>query len=294
MAEKKPLGYIELESGPKEIYAMNDFFLNFTFNKKKNWEAFRLLLNILIDDYRNENPETVMERVEGKIHLQTQYRHYINARNKTRNQDFKLDELEANHIKYIEFQSRAFPDFPISLRAMDYFVLGIRQGNGKITSQIWLLASDADAVLQDETITHYILKDEVTNKVYPRSSGIMFISLTRLSKKQNAAGELALFLLGKQPNPETAEVKKIADIFNTSFSVFKDDKEVKQGMTFEEKWHSEGKAEGIIEGEARGEARGITEGIGIGVAKVIELIKSGLSPDEAVQKINEEQAAAVS
>jgi len=97
-----------------------------------------------------------------------------------------------------------------------------------------------------------------------------------------------LFLLGRQPNPETAEVKKIADIFNTSFSVFKDDKEVKQGMTFEEKWHSEGKAEGIIEGEARG----ITEGIGIGVAKVIELIKSGLSPDEAVQKINEEQAAA--
>jgi len=143
-------------------------------------------------------------------------------------------------------------------------------------------------VLQDETTTHYILKDEVTNKVYPRSSGIMFISLTRLSKKQNAAGELALFLLGKQPNPETAEVKKIADIFNTSFSVFKDDKEVKQGMTFEEKWYSEGKAEGIIEGEARG----ITEGIGIGVAKVIELIKSGLSPDEAVQKINEEQAAA--
>jgi len=37
---------------------------------------------------------------------------------------------------------------------------------------------------------------------------------------------------------------------------------------------------------------GEAKGIGIGVAKVIELINQGFSPDEAAKKIYEEQAAA--
>ena len=42
MNERIPLGFIELDSGSKPIYALYDFFLNFTFNKKENWEDLRL------------------------------------------------------------------------------------------------------------------------------------------------------------------------------------------------------------------------------------------------------------
>ena len=42
MNERIPLGFIELDSGSKLVYALYDFFLNFTFNKKENWEDLRL------------------------------------------------------------------------------------------------------------------------------------------------------------------------------------------------------------------------------------------------------------
>ena len=51
MPSKTPLGYIELDNGSKEIYAMNDLFLNFTFEKQENWESFRLMINILLEAY---------------------------------------------------------------------------------------------------------------------------------------------------------------------------------------------------------------------------------------------------
>ena len=42
MQKRMPLGYIALESGRKPIYAFDDFFLNYAFSKKKNWEELRL------------------------------------------------------------------------------------------------------------------------------------------------------------------------------------------------------------------------------------------------------------
>ena len=292
MATKIPLGYIELENGSKEIYAMNDLFLNFTFEKEENWEEFRLMVNILLDEYRKENPTTVVTLIEGKIHLETQYKFYINTQNTTRNQDFKLDELEKNRFKYIELQNRAITEPPVPVRAIDYFVLGVGQSKGKIANQIWILASDVESVLQEETFTNYILKDEATNKVYPDTSGIMFISLTKLSKKKNLSGELALFLLGKLSIPESEEIKRIASTFNRSFEAFKDDKEVKNTMSIADKYRNEGwvdgKEEGIAEGRVEGRAEGRAEGVNAGASKIVELIKSGLSPDEALRKVNEE------
>ena len=43
MKERIPLGFIELNSGTKPVYALYDFFLNFTFEKKENWEDLRLI-----------------------------------------------------------------------------------------------------------------------------------------------------------------------------------------------------------------------------------------------------------
>ena len=135
---------------------------------------------------------------------------------------------------------------------------------------------------------NYILKDEATNKVFPNASSIMFISLTKLSQKKNLAGELALFLLGKLTAPQSEEVKRIAKTFNTSFELFKDDKEVKNAMTIAEKHRNEGWVDGMEVGMERGMERGAEKGLNAGANKMFELIKSGLSPDEALRKINEE------
>ena len=39
MEKRIPLGFIELEGSRKPIYALYDFFLNFTFEKKENWKT---------------------------------------------------------------------------------------------------------------------------------------------------------------------------------------------------------------------------------------------------------------
>ena len=49
MQKRLPLGYITIEGGKTPIYAFDDFFLNYTFNKKENWEGLRLIINILLE-----------------------------------------------------------------------------------------------------------------------------------------------------------------------------------------------------------------------------------------------------
>jgi hypothetical protein len=259
MATKKPLGVVELDSGSMEIFAMDDFFLNFTFENENNWEAFRLMLNILLEEYIKQNPATVATMIEGEIHIKTQYEFYINAKNKneTRKQDLESTEIEMNRIKYVEFQNKATSVPPIPDRAFEYFVLSIGKNPGKAVTQIWLLASDAKSVLQKETFMNYILKDEGTNKVFPNASSIMFISLTKPSQNKNVAGELALFLLGNPTAPQSDEVKQITNTFNSSFKLFKDDKEVKNAMTIAEKYRNEGWVNGKEEGLGEGADRGV-------------------------------------
>jgi len=274
-----------------EIFALDDLFLNFTFENEENWEEFRLMMNILLEEYIKLNPTTVATLIEGAIRIKTQYKFYINAKkkNKTRNQDFESDEPEMNRLKYVEFQNKATSKPPIPDRAFEYFVLSIGKNPGKAVTQIWLLASDAESVLQEETFMNYILKDEATNKAFPNSSSIMFISLTKLSQQKNLAGELALFLLGKLTAPQSEEVKRIAKTFNTSFELFKDDKEVKNTMTIAEKWRNEAWVDGVEVGMERGADKGVNAGAN----RIVELIKSGLSPDEALHKVNEERKTLV-
>ena len=85
----------------------------------------------------------------------------------------------------------------------------------------------------------------------------------------------------KLTNPKDEEVKRIIKTFSTSFEELKDDKEVKNVITIEEKW----KQEAWLDGRE--------EGISAGASKMFELIKSGLSPDEALRKVKDERALLV-
>ena len=122
----------------------------------------------------------------------------------------------------------------------------------------------------------YPLKDEVTGNEHPNPSGIMYISLTKLSQEENPAGELASFLLGRVGEVKNEHVKKILDTFNSSFVEFKSDKEVAKMLTLAERYRYDGVVEGV------------SKGVTIGADRIVELIKSGLSPDDALRKVKEE------
>jgi hypothetical protein len=176
--------------------------------------------------------------------------------------------------------------------------LGISHSRGKLANQLWLLAEDVPPLLHGETFSRYILKDEKTNRDHPSSSGILYISLSKLAQEESPAGELASFLLGRTPEAknetENETVKKITEAFNRSFNTFKSDKEVFDMLTLAERYKHEGFVEGIEIGELRGEergitlgeARGITLGEARGINKIVELIKRGFSLDEVMREIN--------
>ncbi|MCL2500883.1 MAG: hypothetical protein FWE90_11215 [Defluviitaleaceae bacterium] len=258
-----PIGYVELPNGSKAIYPMNDIFLNFTFENAAYWETLRTTVNLLIEAYRVHNPETRLKPIEGTIHVRTQFKHMVDINNTTKDQDIKLtDEDEGS--TYIEFQNRGKTDIPIEIRSMKYFGLGIGQGKGRTANQMWLLAEDVDSVLQRNTFARYILKDESTGNMHPTDSGILYISLRGLSKEHTPAGELALYLLGKESEPVHKEVQAIINAFQASFHEFKESKEAVRMLSLYERAINEGRYEGIEEGiklgEARGEARGEFKG----------------------------------
>ena len=240
-----PLGYVELENGSKAIYPMNDIFLNYTFENASHWEALRLAINLLIDAYRQHQPSTKVRPIEGKIEVRTQFRYLLDVDGKTtRDQDIKITEGN-DESTYIEFQNRANTQPPIEARSVEYFGLGIGRSRGKLSNQIWLLAEDVDTVLHGESFARYILKDEITGRMHPATSGIMYVSLAKHSQDNSPVGELAAFLLGKIAAPKSEIVKEVAATFNSSFDAFKSDKEAVKMLSLRERgWY-----EGLIEGE---------------------------------------------
>ena len=239
MASKnsKPLGYVELKSGAMAIFPMNDVFLNFTFEFTAHWEALRLTVNLLIEAYKQQMPDTRLNTIEGNIEVRTQFRQFLTTEEEKptfRDQDIKMMEKKVS-TTYVEFQNRANTKPPIKTRSVEYFGLGIGHSKGKIANQIWLLAQDVDEVLHGKTFARYVLKDEATGEAHPESSGIMYVSLTKLSQENTPVGELASFLLGINTDLQDEVVKKIAKAFNTSFQYFKEDKDVVTVLSLEER-----------------------------------------------------------
>ena len=250
----KPLGHIMLESGPKEITVMNDMFTNYHFRKEEFWEDLRNIANIFINGYAASNPCTALKPIEGKIIVETQYERFKEfSDNKLKRQDFRLESSEVN---FMELQNRAYPEIPIEEQAVEYYGMGIANSGKQTSNQIWLMAEDLPKVMHGEKYSNYVLKNEATNMPFPKTSGIMFVSLQRLSKESSAAGELASLLTGKQIDAKRikdASVRAIAEGLDKGFKIFKEDKEVVGMMTVREKWtmidRAEAKHEGKIEGK---------------------------------------------
>jgi len=232
------------------------------------WESLREATNIYIERFKQYQPNTDVHPIEGVIQVRTQFQHLLGNDSVTRDQDLRIVEITEDST-YMEFQNRAKPDIPVEVRSVEYFGLGIGHGGGKLANQIWLLASDVKVVLHGEMFTRYILNDEVTGNKHPANSGIMYISLSKLSKEDSIAGELSSFLLGKISESKYEAVKKISDAFKKSFKSFKTDKDVAKMLSLAERY----KHDGLVEGKVAlaDEAR--------------ELYEKGLDPQEILRMI---------
>ena len=216
----------------------------------------------------------ILQPIEGRITVRTQYEHFLKNDSKTtRNQDIEIKE-ETGAIKYVEFQNRA--EANIGIRSTEYFGLSIGHSKSNPVEQIWLLAEDVP-LLEGNTFSRHVLKDETTNKAHPNNSGILYVSLSKLSKEVTPAGELSSFLLGKLKEPQDKTVKTIAEMFNTSFTTFKEDKEVAKMLSLKQRGWQEGRQEGR------------QEGVIDSLKRFAELLTNGYSLEDAKRIISEEE-----
>ena len=98
MQKRLPLGHIELEDGKKPVYAFDDFFLNYTFENKDNWEALRLIINILLEAYTLECPRTVLEPITDDIIVTTQFKNYMKNQHKPNSKLFAKGRINRKAI----------------------------------------------------------------------------------------------------------------------------------------------------------------------------------------------------
>ena len=244
---RKPLGIIELGTGPKEIFATNDFFINYLFENPARWEALRLIVNVIIEAYKGMTPTTQVRTIDGDIQVETQYKYYTGKTDVSTRQDFRV---EANkNLTYVEVQNKAHSVPPIEKRAIEYFGLSLAHNRGNDVTQMWILAENVDSLLNGNTFTNYILGDEETGTRYPLNNNLMFVSLRRLEAKRGGteAGEMAAFLLGKGFKPKYESVKNVMTMFDEGFNSFCEDKEAIERMSAMVKNRLEGIEEGKLE-----------------------------------------------
>ena len=302
---RKPLGVIELEDGDKEIFPMADLFLTYTFENQSNWKLLQSICNILLDSCRKLKPSIDIELIGDDVKIITQYKRLVSANTKkAKQQDIKIIEQKdskiADSIKsaddvqttYVEFQNEVNIKPPIEIRAVEYFGLSLGNSKGNRANQVWVLAKDLDSVLHGEIFTYYVLKDVVTGASYPNKSGIMFISLQKLSQdRRSSAGELAAFLIGENVMPKNKDVKDIVDGFKSSFETFREQQEVIDMLTLTQR----ARYEGEVIGEARGELKAKVElyymELNLNISEIA--IKLNISEDE-VKQILEEKGVAYS
>lgn len=274
---------MELETGPKEIYPTNDFFLNYMFNQPQHWETLRHMVNIFIEAYQNYAPHTALKTVTDEIRVTTQYKYYTSGQSLPKAQDLRLDTTKS--ITFMEMQNRITTNPPIEIRGREYFGLSLGHNNNKTVTQMWVLAKDTDILLQGNPFANYTLSDEKTGAKYPLESNLMAISLTRLSASIGEAAALAQFLLGKKIAPTTQRLVDITSNFNTSIEAMKIDKEASTHMTVIDKSRYEGREEGREEGIEAGQDLALARIIRTMLAKGMALVDIASTIGEPIEKL---------
>ena len=242
--KRQPLGYIELETGVKEIMHLNDFFLSYLFHLKENWEVLRSIHNILVSACKELHQEkaTDLQPITNTIEVESQYE-YILDKVRNKRQDAMISEHDSN-LTFIEFQNRAYSSPAIDIRGVEYLALGIgRTRSEQLANQVWILAEHHQGLLGDSSFEMYALASKLTGRAYPNKSNIFYISLEKLCELDNQVGELSRLLMGINPEPTDSVVREIAESFNRTFKIVQEDKEARYKMSSYDFIKDEGKFE---------------------------------------------------
>ena len=291
-----PLAEITLTNGNvKAITPMYDPFVNYTFEKEKNWEMAKIISNVIYKDYISKNPNTNLTEVEGKIDkVTTQYEYFKVDDNgklisKPNAQDVSIEsslDLNGNLTRQQDFQEwqiNLTPKNPVDVRSLNYMGLSVSRGKenqGVKVQHLWLLAKGAEKneLLNGESIASYSLKEEKNNSTYPNSPNLVFVNLKQLAKEQTKAGELANILLGITQTSTYPDLRLVINNFKETANEFAIEKGVKKMLTAYEKaqetsW-SEGLEQGREEGLEQGRKEGREEGLEEGLEKGREIEKT--------------------
>ena len=142
---------------------------------------------------------------------------------------------------------------------------------------MWILAQDADVLLNGNAFANYTLQDEITGKQYPIENNLLAISLTRLAKQNGETAELAQFLLGAPVEPKSKRVEHIIKAFENGVTRIKEDKEARVYMDMFDKAHMYGYAEGQETGKEIGKESAL-------ISTAANMLKIGM-PIEQILKV---------
>ena len=240
------LGFLVLETGLLLVSPMNDVFVNYTYERKANWEQLRKLVNIFYKAYIEICKNTQIEPIEGISDVETQFAWFKDPKNSTpKRQDVRIESVKK--VDFLEVQNDNSPDPPISKRSTDYYGFALARGSDKQQSSIWLINGSVSELLDGEIFANYVLMNEKSHRRHPNASNILYVDLNKLAQEDSQAGELARVLIGEESEPIDDEVKEILYGLRQSFKDFKEDKEVKNIMSRDEQKEKQG----IKKAEAR-------------------------------------------
>ena len=263
------LGYVKLSDGKiKAVHPMSDVFAIYMYNNEDNWETLVDVINLLVERYRSEGGSAPL--LTGKIiTVKTQFALLLAKARGTgeetvtsREQDIRIDEEDEQTITFVELHNapnikEGTPQEAVSTKSMvrrglEYYCLQISRGTGQIFNQIWLMKGNNEDLMHGDVYSFYRLSKESNNQTYPIPSGILYVNLLKLAKEDSQAGSLAKFLAKGDASATDQKVANIISKYKETFKDFKEQQEVKEIMSFDEKRFQEGIQTGIQTGIVRG------------------------------------------
>ena len=264
-----------------KVRATNGLFTRQVFTKKGNEQLVKDYVNIFIQYILEHNSKSSLELLGDNIEITAEYNYYTKSKGINPSQDFKVKD--GNKLLYLEIQTEVDKDNPLYGRALMYYALSFVEAIGtkfEKKNQLWLCIKCEDSIVNNElAFEEYSLLGNTTGRLYPKTSSISIIDLSKLSSLNiiSDAVDLAKYLIYLQ-EPLRSKVKDISEKLQFNFEELKKDKE---RITELEEFNlahyeglSEGRAEGLAKGREEGRKEGFEEGIAKGVLYLYKEVKN--------------------
>ena len=240
-----------------KVRATNGLFTRYVFTKKGNEPLVKRYMNVFIYYVLKNNSLSNLELLGDNIEITAEYNYYKNKRGMQPTQDFKV--VDDNRVIYLEIQTEIDTKNPLFGRAIIYYALSITEAIGTTyekTNQLWLCVNCEDGIVDNSlAFEEYLFRGSITGKVYPKTSSITVIDLSKLSKSNLdfPAVRLAKYLVTLEYT-QNSDIQDIVTHLQNSFDEIKKDKQRVIELEDYNIAHYEGRTEGRAEGISQGRA----------------------------------------